>query len=130
MDCSYKAFIEGVLPIILSQAGVNRAGEVYFCRRGVLCRISSYGIGHAAADWQRWAAKVIWENDIAIRAPRFVEKSPSPNGVLLGDVTEGDLPTFFEQQLDSYRYFAANTHAANVQGDRIVLYMNHTPQVT
>jgi RimJ/RimL family protein N-acetyltransferase len=53
-------------------------------------------------------AKVIRENEMAKRASRFVEKSSLASGVLLREVAEGDLPIFFEQQLDS----AANHMAA------------------
>ena len=54
------------------------------------------------------------------RAPRFVEKNPVTNDVLLRDVTEDDLPIFFEHQLDP----DANQMAAFPARDRNA-FMGH-----
>ena len=52
-DCPSCVFIEGVLPVMVSQIGANCAGEVHFIA-GVFwvgpCRMAS--VTRAAADWQ------------------------------------------------------------------------------
>jgi hypothetical protein len=50
--------VEGMLPVMVSQIGVNRAGGVYFCWRGVgvvSCRMAN--AIRAAADWRSLAAR-------------------------------------------------------------------------
>ena len=54
------------------------------------------------------AAGVVCRNDFASRTTGFAEKVLMTSDVLLRDVTERDLPIFFEQQLDP----AANQMAA------------------
>jgi hypothetical protein len=48
-DCPSKIYIEGILPVTVSQIGANCAGEVGFFRRGVLCSALSYGISHSGS---------------------------------------------------------------------------------
>jgi hypothetical protein len=44
-----RFYVEGVLPVTVSQIGANYAGEAHFYRRGVLCSVSSYGIGYSCS---------------------------------------------------------------------------------